>query len=116
MNRALIIGVSAFVILMIHSMGMAAGSKEQFSSRVQMEESGNMAFPTDQIVVGELKEFSNVGMIVGGFFNSFCSAVKVYGRKGLPLTLEDLGNAAEVKLFINQTGCVRKVNILKTIE
>ena len=116
MNRASIIGVSAFLILMIHSTGIVAGSKEQFSSRVQMEESGSMAFPTDQIVIGEVTEFSSAGMIVGGFFNSFCPGVKVYGKKGLPLSLEDLEYAAEVKLFIDQTECVRKINVMRFAE
>ncbi len=79
------------------------------------EERPDMERPTDYIVTGTFDKYSSKYIEVDGRSHSLCKNVKIFTHKNKLIHPKDIDAAEKVKLFKN-SGCVRKIKVLRFAE
>jgi hypothetical protein len=81
------------------------------SSR-DIEETANKIMSSDNIITGEMDEYSGRYIVVDNVRYRLCKVVKIFTPLNKMISIKNIGGAEEVKLFRN-SGCVRKINVLR---
>ena len=106
--------ISVPVFFMVFALLMAFAVNEAVYAE-DMEEDANTAMSSDSVITGDMNEFSKRAIVVDYVRYNLCKNVRVYGMQGKLIALRDLDAAQEVKLFRN-SGCVRKIKVLRFAE
>jgi len=81
----------------------------------EIEEAPNMTMPGDNIITGEMTDYSDSSIVVDYIRYSLCSKMKVFNPSNRLMNYKDIDAAIEVKLFESK-GCVRKIKVLSLAQ
>lgn len=84
-------------------------------SAEEIEEAPNMVMPDDNIITGEMTDYSGSFIVVDYTRYRLCKKMKVYNPKNRLMNYKDIDAAIEVKLFESK-GCVRKIKVLSLAQ
>ena len=81
----------------------------------EIEEAPNMVMPDDNIITGEMTDYSGSFIVVDYTRYRICKKIKVFNPSNRLMNYKDIDAALEVKLFESK-GCVRKIKVLSLAQ
>ncbi|MBC8412920.1 MAG: hypothetical protein ISR96_10390 [Nitrospira sp.] len=80
-----------------------------------IEEEADTILPGDTVYTGLTDSASNNSIVIDGIRFRFCSDLKVFNVQNRLIVHDSLKEVVEAKLF-NNTGCARKIKVLRFAE
>jgi hypothetical protein len=105
-----IITVSIFVLILF-SVQVTDATVTTVSSD-EIEETADMILDGDNIITGNMNEYSSKRIVVDGLGYNLCDGILIFSTRNRMIKLVDIGAAKEVKMFVTR-NCVRKITVLR---
>jgi hypothetical protein len=103
--------LSSLILLAVCMLVFTFAANNVMSSEYA-EETPDTVLSYDDVITGNMDDFSERLIYVDGIGYRFCDKVKIFNPGNRLIQLENIEAATEVKVFVNK-GCVRKIKVLQ---